>query len=61
MTPQSFSVLSRLERLKRLDRPPSGTVAHLRRVGLAYVGMRGGKQVMIVPTDLIAPVRALLA
>ncbi len=42
-----------------LDRPPSGTVAHLRRVGLAYVGMRGGKQLMVVPSDLVEPIRTL--
>jgi hypothetical protein len=43
-----------------LDRTPSGTVAHLRRVGLAYVGMREGKQLMMAPSDLLAPLAALL-
>lgn len=43
------------------DRPPSGTIARLRRVGIAFVGMRGGKQVLALPTDLIPSLTAVLA
>lgn len=40
------------------ERPPSGPVARLRRVGLGFVGMRGGKQVLQAPEDLVEMLRA---
>lgn len=43
-----------------MERTPSGTIARLRRVGLAYVGMKGGKQLLLVPSDLVPRMRAIL-
>jgi hypothetical protein len=42
------------------ERPPSGPLARLRRVGLAYVGMSGKRLVVQLPEDLIEPLRELL-
>lgn len=42
------------------NRPPSGPVARLRRTGLAFVGMRGGKQLLVVPNDLQPKLKKLL-
>ncbi|MGA9524245.1 MAG: hypothetical protein WBV82_22515 [Myxococcaceae bacterium] len=44
-----------------LDRSPSGPIAHLRRAGFAFVGMSGARQLLVVPADLVGPIRELLA
>lgn len=43
------------------QRPASGPISRLRRTGLAFVGMRGGKQLLAVPSDLQPVLRKLLA
>ena len=42
------------------ERPPSGAIARVRRTGLASVGMRDNRQVVAIPSDLLAPLRSLL-
>ncbi|MFL5321285.1 MAG: hypothetical protein ACJ790_16615 [Myxococcaceae bacterium] len=42
-------------------RPPSGPIARLRRIGVAFVGMRGGKQLLAIPSDLQKALKTILA
>ncbi|MGI5860440.1 MAG: hypothetical protein ACOX6T_00115 [Myxococcales bacterium] len=42
-------------------RPPSGPLAWLRRMGLAFVGVRGGQKVVVVASDLRKRLKAALA
>jgi len=43
------------------QRPPSGPLGYLRRVGLVYVGTLQGKLVTVIPKDLAEPLESLIA